>query len=132
MECSFETLEVYQLSEKFSDKVWDDVMQWQHFEKSTLGRQLVNAADSVPSNISEGYGRYTFKDSKSFYIIARGSLNETKSILRRCKNRGLINAEIVDTYLKDIEEIKNKLQAYINWVAKNQEKFSNVKTNNKK
>ncbi|MEO9003701.1 MAG: hypothetical protein ABI288_03140 [Ginsengibacter sp.] len=33
MEYTLEKLEVYNLSEKFSDDIWDIVIQWDHFKK---------------------------------------------------------------------------------------------------
>ena len=44
---NFEKLEIYQLSEELSDKVWAIVKTWDWFAKDTLGKQLVKAADSV-------------------------------------------------------------------------------------
>ena len=51
----------------------------------TIGKQLVRSADSIAANISEGFGRYHFKDSKRFYYISRGSLFETKTWLEKSK-----------------------------------------------
>jgi len=44
---SFENLEVYQLAEKLADVIWEIVSDWDHFEKGTVGRQIVNSADSI-------------------------------------------------------------------------------------
>jgi four helix bundle protein len=54
---NFENLQVYKLGEKLADKVWALVEGWEHFAKSTVGRQMVCAADSVGANIAEGSGR---------------------------------------------------------------------------
>jgi hypothetical protein len=37
----FEELEIYQLSEKLSDFVWDTVMKWDSFQRRTVGVQYV-------------------------------------------------------------------------------------------
>ena len=74
-----ENLEIYNLSMDFSDKVWNIVIKWEYFAKDTMGKQWMRASDSVDTNISERFGRYTAKGSKNFYIIARGSLQETKT-----------------------------------------------------
>jgi len=44
---SFENLEVYQLAERLADEIWKIVIEWDHFSKSTVGRQMVEAADSI-------------------------------------------------------------------------------------
>ena len=57
MEFTLEKLEVYNIAEKFSDDIWDVVVKWDHFRKDTIGKQLIRVADSISSNIAEGYGR---------------------------------------------------------------------------
>jgi hypothetical protein len=73
-----EDLQVYQLSMSLGDRIWDIVVNWEYFAKDTIGKQLVKAADSVASNISEGYGRFHDKESKHFGYYDRGSLYDTK------------------------------------------------------
>ncbi|HEV8539427.1 MAG TPA: four helix bundle protein [Bacteroidota bacterium] len=48
-----EELDVYRLSEALSDKIWAECIGWDGFAKNTVGRQLVNAADSIGANVSE-------------------------------------------------------------------------------
>ena len=49
----FEKLEVYQLSERIADHVWQVVVKWQNFPRDTVGKQLVRSADSIGANIAE-------------------------------------------------------------------------------
>ena len=65
-----EDLEIYNISMNYSDKVWDIVIQWDYFAKDTIGKQWVRASDSISANISEGFGRNSYKDSRSFYYLA--------------------------------------------------------------
>ena len=44
---NFEKLRVYQLSEELADEIWDIVVNWDHFAKDTIGKQVVRAADSL-------------------------------------------------------------------------------------
>ena len=46
-------------------------------EKFRLTDQLVRSSRSISANISEGHGRFTYKDQTKFCIQARGSLSET-------------------------------------------------------
>lgn len=46
-------------------------------EKFLLTAQIVDCPRSVSRNIAEGYGRYTFSDTRNFFIISRGSVTET-------------------------------------------------------
>lgn len=96
-----EDLEIYNLSMNFSDTVWNMVCQWEYFAKDTVGKQWIRAADSVDANISEGFGRFTHKDSKSFYIIARGSMQESKTWLEKTYRRKLISETEYQSLLKE-------------------------------
>jgi four helix bundle protein len=78
---------------------------------------MVKAADSISANIAEGYGRYFYKESKQFYFYARGSIQESKSWLSKCKRRNLIGETICETLLIEAEIILAKLNAYINFVS---------------
>lgn len=50
-----------------------------------MGKQLVRAIDSVAANLSEGFGRYHYKETRIFGYYSRGSLYESKNL----DNKGL-------------------------------------------
>jgi four helix bundle protein len=118
MDYTLENLEVYNLAEAFSDEIWGIVAGWSIFHKDTIGKQIVRAADSVSANIAEGYGRYYYKESKQFYFYSRGSVQETKSWLGKCKRRKIVKESKCDELLKSAEIILIKLNAYIKFVSK--------------
>lgn len=114
----FSQLKVYQLAEKLADEVWDIVIKWSPFEKFTVGRQMVNAADSIGSNIAEGEGRGSYLDNRRFVRIARGSLNETRHWLRRANSRKLLTVDQVKKVKAIMDELGPKLNAYLNSIGK--------------
>jgi four helix bundle protein len=111
---TLEELEVYRLAEKIADEVWEIVIQWDSFAKYTVGKQLAEAADSIASNISEGYGRYSYKENIQFCYYSRGSLFETKNWLRRAMQRALLTPEQCNSFMNDLDLLGEKLNAYIN------------------
>lgn len=113
-------LEVYQLSEKLSDFIWNIVLNWDHFAKDTLGKQLVKASDSIAANIAEGYGRYHYKENKNFCYFARGSLEETKTWLRKSIRRGLINQTNHQELFDIIKKLPKLLNSYIRSIGTKQ------------
>ena len=123
MNCKLEDLEVYNLSEIISDKIWDVVMRWDYFAKDTIGKQLCRAADSISANIAEGYGRYHYKENKNFCYYSRGSILEVKSFLRKSKNRNLISEDCYSELYIELQTIHLKLNAYIKYIGKNLNKF---------
>jgi four helix bundle protein len=109
----FENLQVYQLSERLADQIWDLAMPWDYFAKDTVGKQLVRAADSVGANIAEGTGRGSFQDNRRFVKVARASLYETLHWLRRAYRRKLLNEEQVQRLKTIAEELGSRLNAYL-------------------
>jgi four helix bundle protein len=110
---SFENLQVYKRGEKLADEVWTIVIGWEQFAKTTVGKQMVRAADSVGANVAEGSGRGSFQDNRRFVRMACGSLNETKHWLRRAFRRGLLSTEDVKRIRPIIDELAPKLNAYL-------------------
>ncbi len=108
-----ENLEIYKLSIELGEVVWKIVIPWKFFEKDTIGKQLVRAVDSVAANISEGFGRYHYNDSRHFFYFARGSLYETKTWLKKAMLRELITPEQYDELLAAITILSIKLNNFI-------------------
>ncbi len=118
MDYTLEKLEVYELAELFSDEILEIIMSWDNFKKDTIGKQVVRSADSISANIAEGYGRFYYKESKQFYFYSRGSLQETKSWIGKCKRRKIIKEGKCDELLQKAETILLKLNAFIKFVSK--------------
>lgn len=74
-----EDLHVYKIALEIGEQVYEISSKWDIFNKKNLGDQYLRAADSIALNISEGYGRYHYKENKNFCWYARGSLFETKT-----------------------------------------------------
>ena len=125
----FENLRVYQLAEEITDLLWEAVLKWDSFAKSTIGKQLVNSADSIGANIAEGTGRSSFADNRRFAKIARGSLFEVKHWLRRAYKRKLLSETEIHLLQKLIGELTPKLSAYIKSIG-NKQKSGNKPTDN--
>ena len=111
-------LQVYQLSMELGERIWKIVMKWDYFAKDTIGKQLVRAVDSIPANLSEGYGRYHYKESKNFGYYSRGSLFETKTWIEKAHNRGLTNDTDFIEIIKSVDIIGVKLNNYINSIGR--------------
>ena len=124
---NFENLRVYRLSEEISDLIWEIVVKWKRLAQDTVGKQLINAADSIGANIAEGTGRGSYADNRRFARIARGSLFEVKHWLRRAYVRKLLTEKEVSTLQNLIKELTPKLSAYINSIGNKVEKSTKQK-----
>jgi four helix bundle protein len=108
-----EELQVYKLAMEISEIIWKIVEDWDNFPRSTIGKQLVTAADSIAANISEGYGRYHYKENKQFLYYARGSLSETKTWVTKARNRNFIKENDYNLLIEKIVSLGVKLNNYL-------------------
>jgi len=109
-----EELVIYQLSLEISKLAWEIYKRLPKDQQFTLGKQFIEAADSVGANIAEGYGRYHYKDSLKFYYNSRGSLSETKHWITLLNQRGLISTEDHNNIKIIVEKEQLKLNNFIN------------------
>ena len=110
-------LRVYNVAMEIGENVWTLVETWNYFQKDTIGKQFVKAADSIAANISEGYGRYHFKDSKNFLYYSRGSIYETKTWLTKAQKRNLVTQNDYTMLCDKIDLLTKMLNSYINSIG---------------
>ena len=108
-----EELKVYELAMNIGERIWMIVSKWDYFSKDTVGKQLVRSVDSIAANLSEGYGRFHYKENKQFCYYGRGSLYETKTWLKKAHDRRLIVDNDFQSLQNDLETIAYKLNNYI-------------------
>lgn len=108
---------VYNKAMELSEKVWAIVISWKQFEKDTIGKQLIRSVDSIGANLSEGLGRYHFKETKNFAYYSRGSLFETKTWLTKSFNRNLIDKDQFSGFMEELDMIGKMINAYINSIG---------------
>ena len=99
------------------DGVVEDMSRYMHgYRLDRLASQQLASADSVPSNIEEGYGRQSTAEYRRFLVIARGSLRETMGRYRRFKH--WIPADVINERTALAEEINRILSAIITSLGK--------------
>jgi four helix bundle protein len=84
-------------------------------ENFAMGFQIRKSAISIPSNIAEGCGRNTTKDTLQFLYIARGSLYEVETQLILCFDFNYITEEKLNELIEQITECKKLLNGFINY-----------------
>lgn len=110
---NFENLEIYQLSERLADLIWEIVLTWPPIAQRTVGEQMIRSSDGIGANIAEGGGRGTAPDNRRFLRMGRGSLNETRHWLRRAHRRKLLTATHTEQLTPLLSELTPKLNAYL-------------------
>jgi four helix bundle protein len=79
----FEDLIAWQLCAELQQCVFALTERGAAARDAAFKHQIRSASASAADNIAEGFGRYRSRDFARFADIARGSLNETLSQLRR-------------------------------------------------
>ncbi len=116
---SFEDLDCWKKGRELRIEVSKLLKTFPDFEKYELTSQMRRASRSITHNISEGYGRFHFKENAQFCRIARGSLYEVKDQLITAKDEGYIDSHKFQVLNELILENIRILNGYINYLIKN-------------
>lgn len=108
---SFEQLIVWQKSADLAQIIYSITKSFPSSEKFALTDQIQRSAVSVSANIAEGFGRSSVADKTHFYVIAYGSLLETKSHLLIANKLGYIDEVNIDTAIILITDIQKLINA---------------------
>jgi len=108
MASSHRSLRAYQLAAQLAREVRREVVDWNEFDRESLGLQLVRAAESIAANIAEAQGRWYAKDKRRLLYIARGSLYETEHCLCQAEEASLMRRGSADE-LNDLARALNGL-----------------------
>ncbi len=106
-------LNVYKNSMVLAEEIYSIVPKWNYLDLDTVGKQLIRSSDSIAANISESFGRYSFKENKLFCYYSRGSLFETTTWIEKAKGRNLISDEQYKSLTEQLTTLGIMLNAYI-------------------
>ena len=87
-------------------------------EKFLLISQIIDSSRSITRNIAEGYGRYTYTDTRNFFIIARGSVTETMEHLSTAYDEQYISEEELKLGEDKCELVFKLINGYITYLDK--------------
>jgi four helix bundle protein len=89
----FKDLNSYKKARELRKYISALVKSFPAFERYLLTNQIIDCSRSITRNIAEGYGRFTYSDTRNFFIIARGSVTETMEQLITSFDEQYINEE---------------------------------------
>lgn len=87
-------------------------------EKYGISSQMKRCSISIPSNIAEGCGRQTSKDTIHFLHIAKGSLFELETQVYLANDLSFIQNKELESILNQITSCKKLLNGFINYYRK--------------
>ncbi|MCB0397807.1 MAG: four helix bundle protein [Flavobacteriales bacterium] len=107
----FQRLDVYHKAKQLHK----DVVQFLKEAKtdSVTNDQLKRASFSIMLNIAEGAGRFTKRDKKNFFIVARGSVFECAGIFDYLRDLHPKAEGSCQDFLNKLEELSKMLYSMI-------------------
>tara|TARA_R110002111_G_scaffold229677_2_gene290953 strand:+ start:2893 stop:3279 length:387 start_codon:yes stop_codon:yes gene_type:complete len=108
-------LDVWKYSRELVKKVYLLSDLFPKEELYALTNQVRRCSISIPSNIAEGLGRQSNKETIHFLYISRGSLFELETQLFLAFDLNYISKKQLDAILKQITTSKKLLNGFINY-----------------
>ena len=112
---SFEDLRVWQKGIDLVKQIYLVTKEGDLSKDFGLKDQLRRASVSIPTNIAEGFERYSRKEYVNFLNIAKGSAGEVRSLLRVALEIGYLSqqtyAQLYSQALELSRMLSNQIQA---------------------
>jgi len=108
-------LEVWLKSRELTNSIYTISKSFPEAERFGLTNQMRRCAVSVPSNIAEGCGRSSFKETVHFLYIARGSLYELETQLYLSLDQKFISNDMSQELQDNVITCKKLLNGFINY-----------------
>ena len=110
---TFRDLKIWQQSMELVTEIYRATSSFPEEEKYGLTSQLRRSSVSIPSNISEGFGRNSQGDFKRFVNISMGSLFELQTQIEVARNLEFISKEIFENLYDHSREIERMMSSFI-------------------
>ena len=108
---NFKDLQVYQKARALNKDVYQ--LFRQHEFDRVIQNQLSRASLSILLNIAEGAGRFSKRDQRNFFVIARASGSECIAIFDVIEDIELLAADHCEAFRQQFTEISKILFAMI-------------------
>ena len=111
-------LDVWIKSRKLVGDIYAITSNYPKSELYGLVNQIRRCAISIPSNIAEGCGKRTAKDTLKFLYISRGSLYELETQLYLSFDLKYISENELNALLGQVNVCRKLLSGFINYYGK--------------
>jgi len=115
MSKSYTELDAWQKARKLANSIYATTSKFPKEETYGLVSQMRRSAISIASNIAEGIGRNTSKDTVHFLYISRGSAYELETQLYISLDQNFINESSLNEILSLLTDCKLLVNGLINY-----------------
>ncbi|RZJ65784.1 MAG: four helix bundle protein [Flavobacterium sp.] len=116
---TYRDLKIWQKAIELVTDIYDITKSFPKDEVFGLTSQLRRSAISVPSNISEGYGRFSNNEFRRFLLISRGSLFECQTQIEIARRLTYLSEEKFKFIYNNSQELDAMLTAFTKKLQKN-------------
>ena len=117
-EYNYKNLDVWKESRKLVSVIYLLTKEFPIDEKFGLTSQIKRASISIPSNIAEGIGRNSKKETRQFCFIAKGSLYEVETQLYLALDLGFVQEKEIEKVLNQITTVRKLIIGFIKYLDK--------------
>jgi four helix bundle protein len=114
----YNKLEVWVEARKLTNLIYEFSKVFPKEEIYGLTNQMRRCSVSIPSNIAEGCGRQTAKDTINFLHISRGSLYELETQCYVALDQKYIDENNFNIVFNQMQSCKKLLNGFINYYRK--------------
>jgi four helix bundle protein len=114
----FRRLQVWQRSRALAVLVDGVARNFPRADRGVLSRQLRRAALSIPTNIAEGCGKSSHRETIRFLQIAAGSAAEAENHILIASDLRYLPSKARESLLSELKSIQRMLQGLINNLSK--------------
>lgn len=110
---SFTDLNVWKEGHKLVIIVYKITKEFPKEETYSLVDQMRRVAASITTNITEGFGRQTYKEKAQFYYMSKGSLSELKNFILIAKDVNYLSENNFKLLVEQENIVDRLLQEFI-------------------
>lgn len=114
----YKELDVWKESRKLVKYIYSLIHEFPDDEKFGLSSQMKRSSISIPSNIAEGIGRQTKKETRQFFYISKGSLYELETQLYLAFDLEFINSKQLNSILEQLVLTRKLIIGFIKYLEK--------------
>lgn len=114
----YRELDVWKVARELCSEAYSITGVFPKSEMFSLTTQIRKSSISIPSNIAEGCGRNTPKDTLQFLFIARGSLYELETQFLIAVDQKYCSTENLKSILEKIVKCRKLLSGFISYFQK--------------
>ncbi len=118
VDMQYDKLEVWVESRKLTNLIYEITKDFPKEELYALTNQLRRCAILIPSNIAEGCGRQTAKNTIHFLHISRGSLYELETQCYLALDQKYMSKLNFNMAFEQIQACKKLVNGFINYYKK--------------